>query len=32
MGGAYSNFALKIHILWLILKILKKYRENQRKN
>jgi hypothetical protein len=31
MGGAYSNFALEIHILWLIFKIFKKYHENQHK-
>jgi hypothetical protein len=31
MGGAYLNFELEIHIVWFILKILKKYHENQRK-
>jgi hypothetical protein len=31
MGGAYLNFELEIHIVKLILKIFKKYNENQRK-
>jgi hypothetical protein len=31
MGGAYSNFELKIHIVRFILKIFKKCHENQRK-
>jgi hypothetical protein len=31
MGGAYLNFELEIHIVWFILKIFKKYHENQRK-
>ncbi len=30
MGGAYLNFELEIHIVRFILKILKKYHENQR--
>jgi hypothetical protein len=31
MEGAYLNFELEIHIAKFILKILKKYHENQRK-
>jgi hypothetical protein len=31
MGGAYLNFELAIHIVRFILKIFKKYHENQRK-
>ncbi len=31
MGGAYLNFELEIHIDRFILKIFKKYHENQRK-
>jgi hypothetical protein len=31
MGGAYLNFELEIHIVRFILKIFKKYHENQRK-